>query len=133
VSEREPSSEKKRLSREKPASEATEKATNIQANAKATDGYFLSIDGKLKPRYESYEDGSVAAANLKRRFPMIQLLVYDSAAGTYNPVDAIARVIEATFPGRNPSRVTKSFSESFGNYDRAIAALSLVTRVMHPI
>ena len=59
----------------------------IRADAIPTDGYILTVDGKLKTRYETEQDAATEAAKLKQRFPVIQVSVYDAAAGTYTAVD----------------------------------------------
>ncbi|MGE5215951.1 MAG: hypothetical protein ACM3SP_02985 [Chloroflexota bacterium] len=51
------------------------------------DGYVLSIDGKLKMRYESSEDAMAAGTKLKQKFPAIQVAVYDAIGRNYTPVD----------------------------------------------
>jgi hypothetical protein len=51
------------------------------------DGFVLSIDGKLKKRYESSEDAMAAGTKLKQNFPALQVAVYDAAGRNYTPVD----------------------------------------------
>jgi hypothetical protein len=65
----------------------TKKPANLRANAMPIDGYVLSVDGKLKTRYESSKDAIAAGAKLKQSYPMIQVAVYDAAQRNYTPVE----------------------------------------------
>src|SRR5690606_12280460 len=60
---------------------------NLRANAVPVDGYVLSIDGKLKARYETENEATAAGTKLKQNFPVIQISVFDAAARTYTPVE----------------------------------------------
>ena len=66
----------------------SKKPENLRANAVPMDGFVLSVDGKLKTRYESLKDAEVAGAKLKQNYPVIQIAVYDAAERTYTPVEA---------------------------------------------
>jgi hypothetical protein len=63
------------------------KPVNLRANVTPVDGYVLSIDGKLKSRYESAEDAAAAGVKLKQSYPMIQVAVYDAYQRIYTPVN----------------------------------------------
>jgi hypothetical protein len=65
----------------------TKKPANLRANAMPIDGHVLSVDGKLKTRYESSKDAIAAGAKLKQSYPMIQVAVYDAAQRNYTPVE----------------------------------------------
>jgi hypothetical protein len=65
----------------------TKKPSNLRANAMPSDGFVLSIDGKLKTRYESAKDATAAATKLKQSYPVIQVSVYDATARVYTPVE----------------------------------------------
>ena len=67
-------------------SEDAKMPTSPRANAIPTDGYVLSIDGKLKTRYETSEEAMTAGAKLKQSFPVIQVEVFDAAERVYTPV-----------------------------------------------
>ena len=49
----------------------TKKPANLRANAMPVDGFVLSVDGKLKTRYESAKDALAAGAKLKQSYPVI--------------------------------------------------------------
>lgn len=68
--------------------ENAKKPAQIRADAIPTDGYILTVDGKLKTRYETEQDAAAEAAKLKQRFPVIQVSVYDAAARLYTTVNA---------------------------------------------
>ena len=59
---------------------------NLRANAFPTDGFVLSIDGKLKARYETSKEAVAAGTKLKQSFPAIQVAVFDAAERMYVPV-----------------------------------------------
>ena len=67
--------------------EYAKKPTQIRADIIPTNGYILTVDGKLKTRYETEQDATTEAAKLKQRFPVIQVSVYDAAAGLYTAVN----------------------------------------------
>jgi len=67
----------------------TEKAKSpaaLRANARPTDGYVLSVDGKWKQRYDTSAEAMAAGEKLKEKFPVIQISVYDAAEGTYSAI-----------------------------------------------
>jgi hypothetical protein len=59
---------------------------NLPANAMPVDGYVLSIDGKLKKRFDTSEAAMTAGVKLKQDYPVIQVAVFDAAARSYTPV-----------------------------------------------
>jgi hypothetical protein len=65
----------------------TKKPANLRANAMPIDGHVLSVDGKLKTRYESSKDAIAAGAKLKQSYPMIQVAVYDATRRNCTPVE----------------------------------------------
>jgi hypothetical protein len=65
------------------------KPANLLANAMPTDGYVLSVDGKLKTRYETAKEAMTAAAKLKETYPVIQVTVYDAAERKYSPLEPL--------------------------------------------
>ena len=69
-------------------SEETKKPANPRADAIPTDGYVLSIDGKLKTRYETSKEAITAGVKLKQSFPVIQVEIFDAAARVYTLVEA---------------------------------------------
>ncbi len=62
------------------------KPENLRANAVPTDGYVLSVDGKLKTRYQTSKEAVTAGEKLKLNFPVIQVAVFDAAERSYTPV-----------------------------------------------
>jgi hypothetical protein len=45
-----------------------------------TSGYTLVVDGHMKAQFETREGARKGAEDLKRRFPMLQIRVYDAEA-----------------------------------------------------
>ena len=43
-------------------------------------GFALEIDGRLKTEFSTKEGAEHGAIELKRRFPMLQIRIYDAAA-----------------------------------------------------
>jgi hypothetical protein len=68
--------------------EIAPKPANLRADRKPTDGYILTVDGKLKTRYETEKDATAEGAKLKRRFPALQIALYDASEGIYISVNA---------------------------------------------
>ena len=67
--------------------EETRRPKNLLANAVPTDGYILSVDRKMKTRYESSNEAMTAALKLKKSYPVVQVAVYDATQRTYTAVD----------------------------------------------
>jgi len=66
----------------------TTKPTNLRANVIPTDGYVLTVDGKLKTRYEREAEAIAAGSKLKQKFPMIRVSVFEPVGRTYTPVES---------------------------------------------
>ena len=70
----------------KPKNPSTEvsaiRPKNPSANLVPTEGYVLEIDGKYKKEYETSEDALKAGLELKKKFPPIQVIVYDAKERT---------------------------------------------------
>ena len=45
-----------------------------------TSGYTLVVDGHMKAQFKTREGAQKSAEDLKRRFPMLQIRVYDAEA-----------------------------------------------------
>lgn len=52
---------------------AARAGTDVPAN-----GYALIVDGQVKTEFETHDRAVKAAQNLKERFPMLQVKVYDA-------------------------------------------------------
>lgn len=64
----------------------TAKPANLRANAMPTDGYILTVDGKLKTRFETSDEAMSAGVKLKQSYPVVQVAVFDASARSYTPV-----------------------------------------------
>ncbi|MGB7692885.1 MAG: hypothetical protein WBM12_08415 [Pseudolabrys sp.] len=51
-----------------------------------TDGYVLSVDGKLKEKFEASEQALAAGLKLKQAYPVFHVQVFDAQARSYTPV-----------------------------------------------
>jgi hypothetical protein len=47
-----------------------------------TTGYALEVDGRLKTEFETKEGAMTGAEELKKRFPMLRVKVYDAETKT---------------------------------------------------
>ncbi len=51
-----------------------------------TAGYALEVDGRLKTEFKTKEGAQQGAAELKRRFPMLRVKIYDASTRTREEV-----------------------------------------------
>lgn len=61
---------------------------NMRPNSSPTEGFSLEVDGKIKSQHPTAEAATAIAAELKRKFPVLQVTVYDAVAKTRTPVEA---------------------------------------------
>ena len=61
---------------------------NIPANTSPTEGFSLEVDGKSKSQHPTVEAATTMGAELKRKFPVLQVMIYDAVAKTRTPVEA---------------------------------------------
>ena len=52
------------------------------------DGYALEVDGRIKAQFQTLEGAHKGAEELKRRFPVLQIKIYDAATKTRREVGA---------------------------------------------
>ncbi|HZP32694.1 MAG TPA: hypothetical protein VFB23_04950 [Candidatus Acidoferrales bacterium] len=57
-----------------------------RADAMPTEGYVLSVDGKLKAEFKASEDAMAAGLKLKQAYPVLQVQVFDAAARSYTSI-----------------------------------------------
>jgi len=67
-------------------SEDAKRPTPLRADIMPRDGFILTIDGKMKARYETEAEATAAGSALKQQFPVIQVSVYDAAGQVHTPV-----------------------------------------------
>ena len=60
---------------------------NLPANLRPTEGYILEIDGKFKSEYKNSEAALKVGLELKKKYPHIQVKVYDAKERTWTPVE----------------------------------------------
>ncbi|MDA9494821.1 hypothetical protein XI08_38290 [Bradyrhizobium sp. CCBAU 11361] len=53
-----------------------------------TSGYAIIIDGLVKTDFATRDGVEIGTRDLKRRFPMLQVKIYDAAAGADRDVSA---------------------------------------------
>ncbi|HEY6701435.1 MAG TPA: hypothetical protein VI137_11585 [Pseudolabrys sp.] len=63
---------------EEAANNDTTRPKNPSANTIPSAGYVLEIDGKLKSGFETSEAAMKSALALKKKYPQIQINVYDA-------------------------------------------------------
>ena len=65
----------------------TERPKNLSVNILPSEGYVVEIDGKFKSEYGTLEEALKAALELKKKYPQIQVKVYDAKERTRTPVE----------------------------------------------
>jgi hypothetical protein len=66
----------------------TKKPEKLRADLMPLEGFVLSVDGKLKMRYETSKDAMAAASKLKQKYPVLQIAIYDAAERNYTRVES---------------------------------------------
>jgi len=77
----------KETAAKQPANNGTTRPKNPLANVLPTEGYVLEIDGKFKSEYKTSEAAMKAGLDLKKKYPHIQVKVYDAKERTWTPVE----------------------------------------------
>ena len=72
---------------EQPADKGTIRPKNPSANVLPTDGYVLEIDGKFKTEYETSDAAMKAGLELKKKYPPIQVKIFNAKEGTRTAVE----------------------------------------------
>jgi hypothetical protein len=72
---------------EQPTNNGTTRPKNPSANLRPTEGYILEVDGKFKSEYESSAAAMKVGLELKKKYPHIQIKVYDAKERTRTPVE----------------------------------------------
>jgi hypothetical protein len=65
-----------------PADVPATRPKNPSANVLPTEGFFLEIDGKFKTEYETADHAMKVGLELKKKFPYIQVIVYEAKERT---------------------------------------------------
>jgi hypothetical protein len=68
-------------------SDDAKKPSQKRLDTLPTEGYGLQVDGKIKSQYATSEAAMKAALDIKKRFPVVQVVVFDAAARTRTPVE----------------------------------------------
>jgi hypothetical protein len=63
-----------------------EKSATPRTDTMPTDGYVLSVDGKLKAKFETSAEAMAAGLKLKQSYPVLQVQIFDARARSYTPV-----------------------------------------------
>ena len=87
MNENKPSLGVKEKTTEQSASNGATRPKNPSANVRPTAGYVLEIDGKFKSQYETSDEAMKAGLELKKKFPHVQVKLYDAKARTRTPVE----------------------------------------------
>jgi hypothetical protein len=54
----------------------------MRADILPTEGYGLEVDGKVKHQFDTKEAAEKAGAELKKKFPVVQVKIFDAKART---------------------------------------------------
>jgi hypothetical protein len=63
---------------EQSANSDTTRPKNPSANTIPSEGYVLEVDGKFKSEFDTSEAAMKSALELKKKYPQIQINVYDA-------------------------------------------------------
>ena len=72
---------------EQPANNGTTRPKNPPSNVRPTEGYILEVDGKFKTEFETSAAAMKAGLELKKKYPQIQVKVYDAKERTRTLVE----------------------------------------------
>jgi hypothetical protein len=72
---------------EQPDNNGTTRPKNPRANTLPTEGFVLEVDGKFKSEYENSEAAMKVGLELKKKYPNIQVKVYDAKERTRTPIE----------------------------------------------
>jgi hypothetical protein len=61
-------------------------ATTPRTDVTPSVGYLLSVDRKLKTKFEASEAAMAAGLRLKQTYPLLQVEVFDATARSYTAV-----------------------------------------------
>lgn len=61
---------------------------NMPPNTFPTEGFSIEVDGKIKSQHATAEAATKIGAELKRKYPVIQVMIYDAVAKTRTLVEA---------------------------------------------
>jgi hypothetical protein len=60
---------------------------NLRGDAFPVEGFAVTVDGKIKSQYPALADAMKVGLELKKKFPVIQVTIYDAAAKTRTSVE----------------------------------------------
>jgi hypothetical protein len=83
---------------DQPADNNTTRPKNPSANVLPTDGFVLQIDGRFKSEYETAAQATKAGLELKKKYPFLQVIVYDANERTRTLVGATEQSEKITVP-----------------------------------
>jgi hypothetical protein len=55
----------------------------LQSSELPKTGFALEVDGRIKTEFDTREGADRGAIELKRRFPMLQIRIYDAATKSH--------------------------------------------------
>ena len=87
ATEEKPVLKAKEIKGEKPEANGTTRPKNPSANVLPTEGYVLEIDGKFKSEYATSEQATKAGSELKKKYPQIQVKIFDAKERTRTVVE----------------------------------------------
>jgi hypothetical protein len=72
---------------EMPVFDEPQAAVIERADIVPADGYVIEVDGRLKQRFDDKSDAQKAALQLKQKFPMLQVKVYNAIEKSRTLID----------------------------------------------
>jgi len=71
-----------------PADQEDQRPRNTPPNTVPVEGFSIEVDGKLKSQHATEAAALKIGAELKRKFPVLQVKIYDAVAKTRSLVEA---------------------------------------------
>ncbi len=76
-----------RIIEKKETAEETKRPRNLRADILPSDGYGLEVDGKIKTQFVAEDAAMKAGLELKKKFPLIQVKIFDAKQRTRTQIE----------------------------------------------
>ena len=70
-------------------------ARKAPANARATEGHVLLVDGKFKTQFQTAEEAMAAGMTLKAKYSVVRVRIYDAVERSFAPVESAERTVNS--------------------------------------
>lgn len=70
--------------------EESNRPRNLRGDALPAEGHSVAVDGKIKSTYKTPEEAFAAGLEIKKKYPVVQVCVYDAGTGIRTLVESPA-------------------------------------------